>query len=510
MRPERVTYLLKQAVLACFALSVLALPARAEPDLADATLRDKLRAFDQSLTELPTGFVTARQMIAEAGLAELTGMAANAAPPPPVGAALATLAEEPDVLVTKAMDLRLALALVSQIYGERNNQTVINVQRREDLNALVIESGSVTLDDIFQQLEVHGFQSASDRVLRAPVILWGDARLTLGPGDVLEMSRTDGAFVMNFGRLVIDGATVRAVGDESPASQQYRPFLTNGGGASVLVRNAIFEDLGFGTEIKFSGFAIARNPLLVRKDEVIVENSTFLNIASLSVSMADNAVIRNNRLHDSRDASIMVTHSLDARITGNLITGDAPTNAIRLLQGSSRGLIAGNVILGGDRTGIVVRNDSQRAVVRNNVVWKRSGGGITISQSTCGVIHDNVVIDNRQKGIEVRSAQSIVVRNNTIIGNKSAGVWVSAQDAGEATLIENNTLLGNGSGLASATGERLVIAGNDFTRQFPRFVDGDLARQTRVIADDLTGEVPIILTAGGRVDGPLPTVECSD
>ena len=250
------------------------------------------------------------------------------------------------------------------------------------------------------------------------------------------------------------------------------------------------------------------NPMLVRKDEVIIENNTFIDIVSIAIGMADNALIRNNRIHDNRGASMIVTHSSNVHIVGNLISGKAPTNAIRLLQGSTRAVIEGNVILGGDRAGIAVRNDSDRVAIRNNVVWDRGGAGISASNFECGVIDGNLVIDSRQKGIEVRTARKVVVRNNTVIANRSAGIWVTAQIKDEPTLLENNVLIANGSGIASTTGERLVLTGNDFTRQFPQFVSGDLARLGRNVAENLVGQTTMVLTGAGMVDIPMPDMAC--
>lgn len=488
-------------ILACAAATPTAAAER-----MDKTFRDKLNAFSAVLeTELPPQNVTAQALIAQAGLDVITGQLPQPVQP------LSFPAPDSDVVEADLMDLRLALGLIAQIYGGKDNFDVVYAQSSGSTKVLVVNEGEITLSQLFDLLETYGVQTdggAGRNVLRVPVILWENATLRLSPGEELLFSRTDGGALVNFGRLEIEGATVRVEGVPSPGAPDFVPFIANAGGASVVARNSLFKGLGFGGEIKFSGFSVVRNPLLVRKDEIIIENNLFDDIVSVAISMADDVVFRNNRVHNSRGASVIVTHSNGARVIGNLISGDAPTNAIRVVQGSSRAMIVGNVVLHGDRAGITVRNDSRAVVVRNNVVWKRGGGGISISKMRCAVVADNLVMDNRQKGIEVRSADHVAVRGNKIIGNKSAGLWVAAQDKGTTTLITGNTLLGNGSGLASASGEVLAIEGNDFSQQFPMLVSGDLATQSRIIASNLDGSAPLLLTAGGVLDGPAPDVSC--
>lgn len=504
---DRTTYRMKQALGACFAMALVSMPVNAATVDEVSKLRTQLRNFSAQMVSEPDANISARNLVEEAGLAPVVSLEGlnvtvptGAEPPRPSG-----------MIDAKANDMRFALGLIAQIYGAKDNQDVIEAQGAPDAQALVVYSGTVTLTEIFKQLDRLGLQSADksqDGILRRPVIIWSDAALVLGPEDKVILSRTDGAFLANFGRLEVDGTEFTVDGPPSPTNTDFIPFVVNAGGASIKVRNASFVGLGFGSEAKFGGLSLVRNPLLVQRDQNVIENNSFTNVVSVSSTMTDGMVIRNNRFHDTRGPSLVVTHSVDTRIVGNLFSGDAPTNAIRLLQGSSRGVIAGNVVLDGDRSGIVVRNDSDNVIVRNNLVWHRGGGGISISKSQCAEVTHNLVMDNRQKGIEVRTAYGVVVTDNRIFGNRSSALWISDQKSGVATVLQDNVLLGNGAGLATADGEILVLERNDFTNQFPRFVDGDLSTQGRVIAANLDGSSPMVLTAGGLYEGLVPSVEC--
>ena len=147
----------------------------------------------------------------------------------------------------------------------------------------------------------------------------------------------------------------------------------------------------------------------------------------------------------------------------------------------------------------MVRNNATHAEVSRNIIWRRTGGGIAVIKANCGLVTQNYVLENRQKGIEVRSALGAVVDENTIVSNQNAGVWVSAQAKGAQTLVRNNRLSANGSGVASASGEYILLDGNDFTLQFPQFFSNELSPYSAEIAQDLTGQNQMIVSAAGRL-----------
>jgi parallel beta-helix repeat protein len=186
-----------------------------------------------------------------------------------------------------------------------------------------------------------------------------------------------------------------------------------------------------------------------------------------------------------------------------------PTNAIRIADGSNNAVVAGNIILRGERAGIVVKNNSKAALVANNIIWRRDGGGIQVVKSDCGQVSGNLVFGNTQKGIEMRNSRGSLIDGNLIAANHSAGIWVSAQDAAEQTLIRTNRIAGNGSGLETATAGVLILDGNDFSSQFPRLLKGEWARQTHVIARNLTGQEQIVFSTNGDATPATASENCS-
>ena len=474
----------------------------------------RLKALETALGDPAGQFRPLSDLIAAAGLTEIVHppqfvrpFAEPSGTRPP---------EEP--LQAQRLNMRLALTMLSQPYGSDDNFTVLAAQPGPDTAALILRKGRATMTDLRRLLREQGLQEVTSEptlTLRVPLVIWAGATLDLGPGDVIALSRTDGAFLMNFGQLEMRGASIVSVGAANENSPRFTPFVTSADTGSVLLDGASIVGLGFGDTSKFSGFAVLHNALQTAHRPVRIENSRFENIISLSMNSVRDATIRNNRFQDMRGAALVVARSRNVAVLSNVFLGNMPTNSIRIEDGSSDGQIAGNIILGGKRAGITVRTESPRAAVLNNIIWKRDGSGITLLHSDCGRIVGNLVIDNDQKGIEVRSSSKVWVQQNTVLSNHSAGLWVSSQAPGVETMLQGNVLAANGSGLAAAAGEAISMEGNDFSLQFPQFLSGDLALLSPAIARNLRGDAPMVLNPSGTTRVPpaaaeLAATDCKD
>lgn len=503
------------AVWCLLALSGLAgrPAAAAPPDQISLDLSARLAALAGAAAE--GGDRTAALLIAGAGLSDLAARAAtDPALGPPLGPVLTPVLgppalPPPDPAANPAeaaavtggrLNMRLALTMLSQAYGDENNGTVLAAQTNPDRAALVLTAGRARLADVLALLAEAGLPGGAipgGAELRAPLVIWPGAELLLAPGEVLQLSRADGAFVMNFGHLTIEGATILATPTPHPVARSFRPFVTTADAGSLVLRGARLQGLGFGDTLKFAGVSVLRSLLRPATQPSRIEDSLFEDVLSVGISGDAGVLVRGNRFRDMRGAALTVARTPDARLLGNLFSGRMPTNAIRLEEASRDGTIAGNVILGGARAGIVVRAGSPRAQVGGNVVWQRNGGGILLSGSDCGRIEGNLVIGNTQKGIEVRNAAGATIATNSVLSNDSAAIWVGDQPAATLTRIEANVLAFNGAGLAAASGARLMLRGNDLSRQFLQFLDGDLVTQVAALNRDMRGAAPIVLTAAG-------------
>ena len=323
----------------------------------------------------------------------------------------------------------------------------------------------------------------------------------LAPGDHLKLSRPDGAFIVSFGRFVSQSSHLTGWGQENPHSKDFNPFVAVAGRGSAHVAGTTFTKLGFGETPKFSGFSVVSNQLTQSPNASTLVDNLFDRLNSVSVLKTQGAQIIGNRFLDMRYSSLVVSDAPSSRIWGNLIAGNSPTNAIRVMTGSKGTVVIGNVLLKGKRVGILVRDNDGSVLVSKNIIWKRNGAAIKFLRSRCGIAAENLALDNRQKGIEVRQSDNTGIFANTIAANHSAGLWISAQNDNATTFVEANALNGNGSGLSTATGAHIYLTKNNFSKQMPRLLDGDSVAQTVHIASDLKGEKPYLLTASAVVTG---------
>lgn len=402
-------------------------------------------------------------------------------------------------------DIRLVLGMLAQAFGYKDNTNVIDAQGGDTRRALLIRGGTARLGDL---PDSHVTREGTQTVLRAPLVLWNDAELYVGPGEKLVLDGEGGAFILNLGRLSIDGAHVASNRLHNPGNADFNPFIATTGAGVIRAANSRFSDLGFGGTIKFAGLSIARNALERPKARSYIIDSHLTGLESLMLHAADGTVIAGNRIDAPGKAALLVMRSRGSEILDNVISGEMNTNAIRVVDGSVGTRIEGNAILGGDRAGILIKGASNNAAVRNNIVWARDGGGIKLDSIRCGRVSGNIVIDNRQKGIEIRRSRAAVLSGNLLASNKSAGIWISGQPKEAITRVERNILDANGSGVATATAQAIMFEGNDFSHQFPQFLAGDLVAQARYVAADMTGKTPIALSASGPVSVSHLAFDC--
>jgi mannuronan 5-epimerase len=506
--------------------SAFALP----PDQIATDLTARLEALAAAVADSPDRGAAA--LIAGADLAAL---AATTATDPDLGPVLGPVLTPGDLAVVPPLqwpapptgapegdrlDIRLALTMLSQPYGDDDNGAVLQAQTHPELAALVLTGGQARLADLGPLLAAQGLPGGMGPdgfTLSVPLVIWPGAGLTLTPGDRLLLSRADGAFLLNFGHLTLQGATIAGTGAINAQIRSFRPFVATADAGTLVVQDAEIRGLGFGNTLKFAGFSVLRSLLRPTSRPARIESSLFEDIRTLAISADQGVILQDNRLRNLQGPGIVIARSPGARVIGNLFSAPMATNAIRLEQATPDALVAGNVILGGDRAGILVRDGSPRARVLANLVWARDGGGIQITGAPCARVTANLVIGNRQKGIELRAAPGAWAQANSLIDNNNAALWVSDQAAGNVTLLSDNVVAFNGAGLAAARGATLLLTGNDLSRQYLQFLAGDLTDQASLLARDMQGLTPVMLspTEGRPVTDaqiaafPDPALECA-
>ena len=462
--------------------------AKASPDWDLVELRQTLRDVSQSLVNDPV----ARRLSIHGMMADVDWDLPDVTPSPS--------ALEMDLPPARLgwMDSRLALAPLHHIYGAKGAGPVMDALQEYGREAVVIEEGVATLDQLraFLTNRQISYDLAQDvHTLRVPLVIGENATLRLADGDRLALSRKAGAFIVGMGRFEAIGAKVWATNEESPAHERFRPFVTLLGGAHI--ENAWFADLGFGSSVKYSGVSILSHPTLGATGRSIIHNSRFDQLVTVSIVGLSSPEIERNRFYNMARNALLISRSAHASVAGNIFYGPSPTNAVRIMHGSDHARVEGNVVLEGARAGFLVSGGSDNALVKANLIWRRNGGGIKLSDVECGVVANNLILDDKQKGIEVRSSGSVVIRGNDIIGNRNAGIWISSVGSDNVTHVASNLIRENGSGVSTAQGGEIAFIGNDFSNQYPRFLDGEITHEFREIAGDLKGETPIVMSAFG-------------
>ncbi|MEP5153367.1 right-handed parallel beta-helix repeat-containing protein [Planktotalea sp.] len=393
-------------------------------------------------------------------------------------------------------NFRLMLSTLLHTYTGENAQGVVNAQGERGSVALSVRKGVVTLDDVRAYSIAFGLPPLSDGTLTAPVVIWPGATLRLSPGERLAMARDKGAFILAMGTLDVNGAVIESTGPENIHTPSFTPFVTVASGGSLLLKNAIVRDLGFGRTEKFSGISVAGNLLQQGAAKVSITDSLFDGLKNLTLAGVTNAEVSGNTFFNVRDNALSIVNAPKTTVNNNLFASGAMHNAIRVDKGSSETQISNNIFLAGERVAILVRGGSDRVQVSKNLIWQRAGAGIKFLQTQCGLVRDNILLDNRQKGIEIRKSNGTVVAGNLIAGHGSAGIWVSAKSAGARTSLKENVLISNRAGLSVATGGEILMDRNNFKRQLPRLLDGDIRRLTPSIAADLGGIIPLRIKDG--------------
>lgn len=93
--------------------------------------------------------------------------------------------------------------------------------------------------------------------------------------------------------------------------------------------------------------------------------------------------------------------------------------------------------------GIQIRVGSERAVVRNNVVFSNSRRGIEIRGGDAGLVANNLVYGNATGGIQLQQTRGSEVSGNTIYGNGENGITVGGGTSPQLGTLDRAHLAGD-------------------------------------------------------------------
>lgn len=346
--------------------------------------------------------------------------------------------ERPDISVRRIGDVS---ALGDFVDEGRAREWV--VRQLSHPQAILVNSGKATLDDVFQQVNDPRYMEQNDDgsyIIRLPLVVRPGATLVIRD-KTLRLSEERGAFIANDSSLfVIDSAILGWRETENgPATYQaaasFRPFFVGWGGSKTFVLGSEFSYLGY-NQSKSYGFTVAQysdydNKKLQRPapNAWLVE-STFKDLYyGFYCYEATDVAIVNNVYKDNIIYGID-PHDYSSRllIAGNEVFGTKKKHGIIISRQVNDSWIINNRSHNNGLSGIVLDRQSRHNVVANNVVHDNQGDGIGLYESPDNLLWGNRLVNNLRNGIRVRNSTNVDVYHNVAVLNGTFGVLGQIKD----------------------------------------------------------------------------------
>jgi mannuronan 5-epimerase len=375
-------------------------------------------------------------------------------------------------LQAELSDLRGVLTQLAILAGANNHPFLLQAQSGTD--ALVVIKGEADLATLAAAHPAILLRDGSGgwRLTR-PLVVWQGARLSLGSGDRLAVSTVDGAFLLVFGQLEIDGATLAATSETNPRSADFRPFLLSVGAAELHVSGATVSGFGSPARGLFQGVTHASSDLFPPETPPLIRDSTFQGQGRLSLRRTKNAVIAGNRFFDG--AGIDIMGGSDLLLADNLLEDSGQGFALRLSAGVEDSLLLGTTVLGATGAGISVSGLSNHIVLAGTLIDASKGDGLSLDRTSCIRIEGLAVLRGQSVGLRIRSSADVDVSRGAILRNRTSAIAIHGQPFGAPLLLADLTIAGNGVGLKGWGTTAIDLHRVALADQLPRLFEGDLA-----------------------------------
>lgn len=385
-----------------------------------------------------------------------------------------------DGAVIELVDIRLLLTQIAIQTGARDHVALVRAQGPRDHGVILLRGGFVTLDDLFtlaQGTPAQPFlsQTAAGLVVTRPLAIWTDAGLTLDDDARLILARASGSFVANLGWLDVPGGSIVGAGAANTAEPGFRPFVLTAGRGSFTAEGATFRALGFGDAAVFGGVAIVNNGLVPPRVASAVSDSTLASVTSLALIGTAGAILSANDITGSNGTAILISNAHDSVVQSNRLSGLTGHQAIRITAGASEVRVAGNLVSGSSRTGILIDRDSRDIALTGNLVQGSLATGIAVDSATCVGITANLVATSGGAAISLSDTEAASVDDNAVLFNGGSGILIRNQATAAVVTVAGNVFVGNRDGLNGATPGQVTLEANNFDGQLPRVFAGDFA-----------------------------------
>lgn len=402
-------------------------------------------------------------------------------------------------------DLQAAMTQLTILSGANDHLAVLQAQTRD---AIYVRAGQITLPELARALDAAGQDGLVLRngtyLLSRPLVVWSDAALRLGQGEALVMDRSSGAFLMSFGDLVIEGASLSSTGDDPlPQSPDFSPFVLVAGQGTFRAEAAEFHDLGMPGTRLFGGVSVMTQGLLAAPVPVQIADNHFDQIGKLALIGADGARVVGNRIA----ASLLLDGGQGQLVQDNDIAPGASGVGLRVTGAAKALRLQGNLVQGSASTGILVDRGVTGLTLLGNMVLGNAGDGISLSRVSCVSVQGNLSQGNGGVGLRLKDQNGLVVAGNALLDNGAAGLELSDQSATAGTArLEQNLIAGNREGLRGAGIGAVLLLANQTRDQLPRLFAGEFAAyQAAYLTETQMRDGQTFLIS--PTDGPGPACE---
>jgi parallel beta-helix repeat protein len=176
-------------------------------------------------------------------------------------------------------------------------------------------------------------------------------------------------------------------------------------------------------------------------------------------------LLRNLYVHHVTYRGIQLTMS-DVTLIGNRIEHTGSADGYGLWLNGYRFHVKGNTVSNsGAGSGITAHSPFSDSTIEGNILFDTSNGGasdaaIRISSGRRNIVRNNIIYGNTIGGIALSSVREDLVYNNTIVGARSVGVAATATD-----FVRNNIIIGSVRAVSGGKAER------NLSDQDPMFVN---------------------------------------
>lgn len=177
-------------------------------------------------------------------------------------------------------------------------------------------------------------------------------------------------------------------------------------------------------------------------------NGTVLRFASCTDFSISGFILIGNKVFGSAFGCITLDGCTNWKINDNICESSG-RQGINITNTCSEGIISGNIISDCYQDGIMIRNDSRRITVSDNICFANGdstpiGEGIHIFDAQTITLTGNVCYNNFDHGLVFEGADYCTASGNLLISNGQAGFsGNSSTNAGTGSIIHNNIIRNN-------------------------------------------------------------------